>query len=972
MKRYSITLNVLSLSIGVCTLFAAGAASQQVTRDFSGIQGIRPGSEVECQEQASSLICDVCVVGGGSGGIGAAIAAARAGADVILVEREPALGGTGTRGGVSIWASGPGCMIAREIYDRLAARTNGVVCSNYDRTLTRESGTTIPYNPDVFSEVAIAMLRETGRCRVLLNTCFVTVTFSPQLKRVDSIQAFSDDGTDYRIQAAVFIDCTGDGVLCQAAGCETMLGAEPKSRFNEPSAPVDPENILNAIEQIYRVRKSSAPVIQPLPEGVIPRWNEGEVSCCFDPIPGTDIRVINPCGLISGWTLMEKGYEATQVEARLQALAHWHVYQKQRPDYTFDSFAPMLAIRESYRILGEYVLTEQDVTTPLSESLHSDIIAFADHPMDTHGTGGGLRTAAAPYGIPYRCLVPKGDWVNLLIACRGASFSHIAASSCRLQRTMIQLGNAAGLAAAQSVAERCDVGQVNVAAIQKELGLTLPMFSHVRHLVVEDFEFYANGQLGCNAGGSGFKNSWTTNAVPVNVTNTINLQFDALGYEVTCLGTGLLTGSHNKGTLVRRAFAASIPGTSAGRTTWFTTLIRATSGGRIGWHFNAIGSERTSAIAGFLAVGNDFRKLVNGVLTTTGKVLSVNTTHLILGSVLLKDTGEATINYWIDPADLTSTNTLSLPDVTFNVAFTNSLGAALANVSVEGYHDVNCQMDALRISDGSGVPAQAFLDVTRATPKALFGPVQFGSLAEVTNNFILINAIATNDWMGINDGNYGAGGFLSSEGFPEWAHHVFVPDSDGAVGGASDIFGDCTIEYDIRTAGSAWNVGVFFLGASRSDKHWMLNVNNGSQTNDMRAYYNRPMDGVGGGSIQTTVTHPLDLSDWRHIRLDVRRINSFTQVDVRVRIWNKAGDFREEPELDTNITYDAANSIPEDGEIGFSVYSGTTASDIDNVAVYRYGGAPDWFIPKGCRILLNEGLTVNWELSTVKWTRRFL
>jgi len=82
----------------------------------------------------------------------------------------------------------------------------------------------------------------------------------------------------------------------------------------------------------------------------------------------------------------------------------------------------------------------------------------------------GSRTAALkePYGVPYRCLIPKG-WENLLVACRGASLSHIAASSCRLSRTILAFGHAAGLAAAQASAKHCRVGEVDVPAIQAEL-----------------------------------------------------------------------------------------------------------------------------------------------------------------------------------------------------------------------------------------------------------------------------------------------------------------------------------------------------------------------------------------------------------------------------------------------------------------------------------------------------------------------
>ena len=92
--------------------------------------------------------------------------------------------------------------------------------------------------------------------------------------------------------------------------------------------------------------------------------------------------------------------------------------------------------------------------------------------LDVHGAGHGRIRGrqSAPYGIPYRCLIPKGR-TNLLVACRGASFSQIAASSCRLSRTMIALGHAAGLAAAMAAQNHVPVTQIDVPTLQRRLGM---------------------------------------------------------------------------------------------------------------------------------------------------------------------------------------------------------------------------------------------------------------------------------------------------------------------------------------------------------------------------------------------------------------------------------------------------------------------------------------------------------------------
>jgi hypothetical protein len=446
----------------------AAGAPKPVLGDLGSVRGA-PHPPAAPPVPARELRADVCVVGGGSGGIGAAVAAARAGATVLLVEREAILGGTSTAGYVINWEPGPGCDIAREIVDRLAQYENGRIITrarDYEGTLTRASNGRVEYEIEPFHEVCMAMLQETGRARVLLQTTFVLAAADREQKRVRWIDVVRN-GERCRIRARSYVDCTGSGFLCQTVGCDAMLGADARSRFGEPSAPEKTHDILNALELCYRIRKSPNPVRQQLPEGRKPR--RGGAGW---PLPSGDM-FINTCGgLAPGWLLMELGYEGARKELELRVQQHWNWIQKERyPDYEFDSYASMLAIRESHRILGEYVLREQDVLTHVSKTPHQDVIAIADHPMDTHGAKGGLGKVAAPYGIPYRCLVPKGPWKNLLVACRGASFSHLAASSCRLSRTIMALGHAAGLAAAESADRGVDVMEVDIPGIQAQLNM---------------------------------------------------------------------------------------------------------------------------------------------------------------------------------------------------------------------------------------------------------------------------------------------------------------------------------------------------------------------------------------------------------------------------------------------------------------------------------------------------------------------
>ena len=157
--------------------------------------------------------------------------------------------------------------------------------------------------------------------------------------------------------------------------------------------------------------------------------------------------------------------------------AHW---RRMQTDYGFEryrfrSMFPLVGIRESHRLVGRYVLREQDVCAGLlQQPRREEIIALADHPLDTQGErrvkGAKLKELEQPYGIPYACLLPQ-EYDNLIAASRGASFSHIAASSCRLSRTMMALGEAAGVASGLALRDGVAYADVAVDDIRERLGI---------------------------------------------------------------------------------------------------------------------------------------------------------------------------------------------------------------------------------------------------------------------------------------------------------------------------------------------------------------------------------------------------------------------------------------------------------------------------------------------------------------------
>jgi hypothetical protein len=424
------------------------------------------------------LKTQVCVIGGGNGGMGAALAAARAGAKVVLLERESVLGGTSTCAWVCEWQPVMGANgIPRDIYGVMKEDPLGVAGGDYAASGMAgrvKNGVRLPklpglvYEPRALDFAARTMLDATGRCQTLLATTFCRARVeNDSIKAVEAWFA----GKRLLVEAEVFIDCTADGDVCADAGCEYHLGEDPKSRYGEPTAPDRAEMSLNGITLCYRITDTGVKQKPYLPQGVksgiCPR------GACYMRMPNGDV-VVNAVGMIGGNAILCLEHSELMREATRRVLAHFHTIQTHPSDgkswetWAISGIAPRLGVRESRRILGDYMLTENDCLAGVAKQAHKDIIAIADHAIDIHGRRGRSFRFEGPYGISYRCLLPKGVR-NLMIASRAASFSHIAASSCRLQRTMITLGQAAGNAAAMAVANHVDPRGVDVAELQARL-----------------------------------------------------------------------------------------------------------------------------------------------------------------------------------------------------------------------------------------------------------------------------------------------------------------------------------------------------------------------------------------------------------------------------------------------------------------------------------------------------------------------
>lgn len=455
---------------------------------------------------------DLIVVGAGSGGLGAALAAARKGINVLLIEKSGFLGGTAVLSGVSVWEMGAGGTgLPFEIYRRLKTIPNatgiysigrhclwpgeeeprpfpggesvidpqrhymdtlrryGARSMRDDEAFVRVNWHGVPFEPVHYACVVEEMLYETGHCALLKNTTVSEVDV--KAGRVRALKLA--DGSDFTAQTVV--DATGNGTIARLSGAETLFGQEARSRFNEPNAPTEKTNHLNGATLIYRVTPRATPSVDAIPYPINKKcwWSNQFPVASITHFPCGDLH-INMLPTMSGIEVMEMGPGQAYRECQRRVYAHWHYLQSYDAEfqrYKLQWIAPHLGLRETWRIPGEYVLTENDLLAGLSGQTHDDIITIADHAMDTHGqsTGrAGCGELREPYGIPYRCLVPK--WMqNLLVACRAAGFSSLAASSARLSRTMMQLGQAAGTAAALATKLGIDAADVPPDQLRNEL-----------------------------------------------------------------------------------------------------------------------------------------------------------------------------------------------------------------------------------------------------------------------------------------------------------------------------------------------------------------------------------------------------------------------------------------------------------------------------------------------------------------------
>jgi len=409
---------------------------------------------------------DVLVIGAGSAGTTAAIAAARQGADVALVDRAAYLGGTGSSvldTFYGFYCPGVGQRkVVGGIPDDVVNHLNDQGAA-IERPNTYGAGTGITYDPELL-KVVWEELASIAGVRILLHSYFLDVIMKDGI--VHGAVVANKSGLR-QILAKVVIDSSGDGdVAFRAGGVFEDWRSVPvqslTTTFRLGNVDVDQARQVTK-KQLWSLMAEAA----SSNEYHLPRL-EGSVH--ITPYPG--IMATNMVRMQLEDPTDQIQLSAAEIQGRRQALEYYRFMRDRVPGYSQSvllNFSSYLGVRESRRIIGDYWLTREDV---LNVQKFADAIAMCGAPIEEHHAGSDTHWEYLPegaaYDIPYRCLLPKGV-EGLLVAGRCLSASHDAHASVRSMGQCMAMGQAAGLAAAQAASKVVLPREINVKRLQADL-----------------------------------------------------------------------------------------------------------------------------------------------------------------------------------------------------------------------------------------------------------------------------------------------------------------------------------------------------------------------------------------------------------------------------------------------------------------------------------------------------------------------
>jgi len=394
---------------------------------------------------------DVVVVGGGPGGVCAAVGAAREGAAVLLIERYGFLGGMATAGLVNPFMAyrNRGQRLSSAVFNELLERLEAAGALAADGQVFDDEGMKI---------VLDQMMQDHG-VELLLHSLFVDVEMDG--RRITRVRTVGKSG-HIGVAGTVFVDATGDGDVAARAGAPVEMGrttdglCQPMTlcfRVGGVAGEPGVEQLRRELTEIYLSAKTAG-------ELELPRE---DVLVFATLVP--HIFHFNTTRIVRRDATNTLDVTAAELEGRRQVAALLDLFKRRSPRFKeayLIKMAAQIGVRESRRVLGQYVLTMGEVVEGCK---FPDGIARSNYPVDIHSpTGEGTLIRRLPpgefYEVPYRCLAPRGV-DNLLIGSRCISATHEAHASLRVMPVVAGIGEAAGIAAAWAARDGVLPGEID-------------------------------------------------------------------------------------------------------------------------------------------------------------------------------------------------------------------------------------------------------------------------------------------------------------------------------------------------------------------------------------------------------------------------------------------------------------------------------------------------------------------------------
>lgn len=411
----------------------------------------------------------VVVIGGGMSGVCAAIAAARHGAKTVLIQNRSMFGGNASSE-IRMHILGAGCHMSKSNLNETGILMEILLENKY-----RNPRQNFP----VWDTVLWEKVKFQENLDFFLNTNMDGVeTEGGHIRSILCHQNSTE--TEISVEGELFVDATGHGTLGKMAGAGYMTGTEGREAFGEPNAPELPNDSTNGNTLMFKAvkREKAVPFIKPfwaydfseedlrhrLHASCKAAFSDGGALTGFE--EGDSENLPEIANMDSGYWWIELGGQYNDIIAQGEEIRDellrcvygvWdHI--KNKPGhgadcYELDWVGIVPGYRESRRLIGEYILTEQDVR---ANRLFPDAVAYGGWPMDEHVREGIFAFDSYPsrifnfpgvYTIPYRCYVSR-DVDNLFMAGRDISVSKMAFGSTRVMATCAIGGQAVGTAAA--------------------------------------------------------------------------------------------------------------------------------------------------------------------------------------------------------------------------------------------------------------------------------------------------------------------------------------------------------------------------------------------------------------------------------------------------------------------------------------------------------------------------------------------